>query len=446
MKKLLTALIALMLIAALATTALATTMYIQKDKALVYRGPSKDSEKYMHLPFGGTVDVVETSGKWSHINFLDKNSVPCTGWIPTKHLSSSVPCKHNWGDWKVIRKATCSAVGMRQRTCSKCGKKQTEDIDKVKHTWGKWSVTTKATCAKTGEKTRKCSVCGKKQTKKIDKTTHTYGDWTVDKEATCAEAGSRTRTCSICGNKQTESIDPLPHTFGAWTVIVPLTREADGERASTCAVCGNEVRETLKAEPAFVRKDRGEGVRAAQTMLDELGYDAGRADGIYGPKLDRAFSAFAGDKGLTFAEGWLKPAQLDALASAWAASVPEEKWMGEGDEDAPVQLVLTVDAADNASGARSFNWILTNNGSQSCTMKALLMGTGADHDFRGDSLVVVMDSEALKTGEKHALGGSFSVPEDLGEGVEALSFRAVVESDKTGETWLSNAVVYPLGE
>lgn len=447
MKKLLTAVLALVLIAALAAPALADTitMYVNKDQAKVYHGPGKKTGEMSKLPFGGSVEVIETEGNWSHINYINKKGVERSGWIATKHLQATAPCKHKWGPWEVIRKATCSKVGMRQHVCTKCGTKKLEEIETTEHTWGKWTVTKQASCTKSGERVHKCKVCGTKETKKLGKSEHSYSAWTVDQAATCAAAGSQSRVCALCGNKETEVIPQLPHTFGEWSTLVPLSREADGERGHTCAVCGTEERETVPATPAFTRKDRGEGVRAAQDMLNALGFDAGKADGIYGPKLDRAFEAFADENGVAFAEGWLKPAQLDALVSRWIESVPDEAWKGEGSDDAPIKLALTVEPAGTSDGARSFNWTLTNQGSTGCALRAVLMGAGAEHDFRSDDMAVVLDSEKLKPGAKNSLSGSFTVPESLGGSDGALSFRAVVEADKTGEKWISNAVVVELG-
>ena len=436
MKKLLTAVVALLMIAALATAALATTMYVIDDSSKVYNKNTKNSDIISRLPEGGTVEVTKTEGNWSHIKYINKKGVEKSGWIASKHLSATAPHKHTWGEWRVTRKATCAKEGRREHTCTTCGKTKAEKIEKTKHVWGKWSTAKGGSCTTSATKTRKCKNCGTKETKKTGKGSHSYGEWTVDREPTCAMAGEQSRTCSKCGDKQTKPIDPTPHTFGDWTTLVPLTREADGERAHTCSVCGYEGRETVKAEPAYARKDKNNGVRAAQEMLNDLGYDAGKADGDYGPRLDRAFGDFAREQGLTFAEGWLKPAQLDALVNSWIASMQGESWKGQGGEDAPVDVVLTVDPNGEAGGARTFNWILANQGDETCTLKALLMAPGADHDFSADDMVAVLDAETVKPGTANSLGGSFNVPGEDG----ALCFCAVVESKKTGELWLSNTV------
>ena len=43
---------------------------------------------------------------------------------------------------------------------------------------------------------------------------------------------------------------------------------------------------------------RGEDVRTLQRALNDAGYDAGAADGIYGKKTERAVKRFQKDNGL----------------------------------------------------------------------------------------------------------------------------------------------------
>ncbi|MBR0138049.1 MAG: hypothetical protein IJM15_06525 [Erysipelotrichaceae bacterium] len=40
---------------------------------------------------------------------------------------------HKFGSWKTTKRATCLRTGTRERTCSRCGEKETETIDKIKH-------------------------------------------------------------------------------------------------------------------------------------------------------------------------------------------------------------------------------------------------------------------------------------------------------------------------
>jgi N-acetylmuramoyl-L-alanine amidase len=66
----------------------------------------------------------------------------------------------------------------------------------------------------------------------------------------------------------------------------------------------------LRYDP--VRPMRGDDVTSLQERLLELGYDAGRADGILGPETEVGLRAFQRDYGLT-ADGTCGPATLRAL-------------------------------------------------------------------------------------------------------------------------------------
>ena len=68
-------------------------------------------------------------------------------------------CRHNFGNGKVTKKATCKATGIKTYTCSVCGETKTETIAKTGHTYK--NVVTKATLSKNGKIESKCSVCGK---------------------------------------------------------------------------------------------------------------------------------------------------------------------------------------------------------------------------------------------------------------------------------------------
>lgn len=165
---------------------------------------------------------------------------------------------HTFGEWTVIKPATEDEKGSRERSCSVCSYKQTEEIDKLPHTHNPASAwTNDATghwhaCSGCNEKLDfaahtpdraeatetepvKCSVCGYVITpalghtthtpeenwrydennhwhkcdgcsEQLDKATHTYGDWTVTKQPTATESGEKERTCSVCGYKQIETV------------------------------------------------------------------------------------------------------------------------------------------------------------------------------------------------------------------------------------------------
>lgn len=95
-------------------------------------------------------------------------------------------CEHNYSD------ATCTTP----KTCTICGDTTGSTNS---HTFGEYSVVKNPSCKEKGLKERSCSACGEKETVYLDMTDHTW------KDATCAAP----KTCSVCG---TSDGNALPHT------------------------------------------------------------------------------------------------------------------------------------------------------------------------------------------------------------------------------------------
>ena len=188
--------------------------------------------------------------------------------------------KHTFGSWTTTKKATETAEGLKERSCTVCKYKETQAIPKVAHThtydtawksdnanhwhecksgdgavsgkaahsWDGGKVTTAATETKTGIKTYTCTVCKKTKTETIPKLSHTHSyssawksdatdhwhectandgamsgkaahSWDggkVTKAATCGADGVKTYTCTICKKTKTETIPMLGHKWGDW--------------------------------------------------------------------------------------------------------------------------------------------------------------------------------------------------------------------------------------
>ncbi len=119
--------------------------------------------------------------------------------------------EHSFGEWIVTIEPTCTATGVKTRTCE-CGETETEEIAIVAHTW------LDATC--TAPNT--CSACKATEGEALG---HTWAD------ATCTAP----KTCNTC--KVTEG-EALGHT---WV-------DATFEAPKTCSVCH-------KTEGAALDKD-----------------------------------------------------------------------------------------------------------------------------------------------------------------------------------------------
>lgn len=148
---------------------------------------------------------------------------------------------HGFGEWSVVKDATCAEVGKEQRLCS-CGDSEVRDVALLAH------VETidreiAPTCAMEGRAAGShCSVCGEVIVKceVIEKLPHTeVVDEAVD--ATCTSEGKTEGShCTVCSEitvKQ-ETVEKLPHTETVDKAIAPTCAKEGKTEGSHCSVCG----------------------------------------------------------------------------------------------------------------------------------------------------------------------------------------------------------------
>jgi len=298
MKKLFAALLALLVVASLAVSAMAYPMYVSADPGKVRKAPNKKADVISRLPHGDQVDVFEQDGDWYHITYINKKGVQKTGWIHSKNVTGNQPHQHDWSKWHVTKQPTCTKAGEKQRSCKGCGKTQTKPVDKTGHDWSRWHVTQQATCTTQGVETRTCQNCGKTETRNFTGE-HTYGSWSMTKAPSCTETGERVRTCAVCGKEERQTLDMLPHEYEL-RVIQEATDHSQGVRAKICVNCGFDGgEESFDPEGTLRRGDHGDAVKAMQQLLVEQGYlNAGAADGAFGAGSEKALMKYQQDRGL----------------------------------------------------------------------------------------------------------------------------------------------------
>ena len=108
--------------------------------------------------------------------------------------------------------ATCTSDGKEaDRRCYYCGDLiEGAVIAKLPHSYGEWVVTKEATCTVAGSREKVCSACGDKVTEEIP-AAHKWNDfYTVDKVATYDEDGYESIYCSVCGERKAGSERVIP--------------------------------------------------------------------------------------------------------------------------------------------------------------------------------------------------------------------------------------------
>ena len=375
---------------------------------------------------------------------------------------------HTFGSWSLTKEPTCTETGERVHTCKVCGFKEKQTLDKLPHDYA-WEILEETTDHSAGLRAKICKVCG-----------HKGGEESFDPEGTLRRKakGEAVRAMqqllveqgylnaggadgifgggtekALMKYQQDRGLNPdgigwpqtlkdLEHDFGPWETVKPMTRTEPGERVRTCRGCGFEQHEIIESGTVFEKGRRGEDVRALQQIIKEVGYDAGGFDGIYGKKLDAALAGFGADKGMVVEAGRIRPADVDAVVSAWLKAIPDDDWKGEGSVLSPVNLALTVTSAGEAddSGIVTYSWSLTNLGDEKAMFNALLLSFGDEPDYRADSLVMVLDGIELKPGAGNSASGSFTASAGWGEG--SMNFAAMAVSEADGAKWLSNTVSF----
>ena len=132
--------------------------------------------------------------------------------------------------------ATCTETGLTDGSvCAVCGETLTAQtvIPAAGHLWDEGTATKPASCTAEGERTFTCTVCGAKRTETIEKTPHTPAPLAAV-EATCTTDGlTAGERCAVCGEILIPQ-EPVPagHVFSA----------ADDPTAKiVCARCGKEL-------------------------------------------------------------------------------------------------------------------------------------------------------------------------------------------------------------
>ena len=117
-------------------------------------------------------------------------------------------CKdgHTFGEWVVVKAASCTEAGSRQRTCSVCNKADVETIPALGHAF------VMGVCIRCGAIDPNFNPGGQGDDERC-KDGHTYGEWITVTEASCLLPGAKYRVCSVCGNTEAGVIPALGHDF-----------------------------------------------------------------------------------------------------------------------------------------------------------------------------------------------------------------------------------------
>ena len=145
---------------------------------------------------------------------------------------------HIFGEWTVVKQATCTEPGQKERVCA-CGEKETKELELVDHVYT--SVVTPPTCEEQGYTTHTCG-CGDSYVDTYeDATGHSYTS--VVTPPTCTEQGYTTHTCKCEDSYIDTYVDALGHSFGEWTTVRESTCTQKGQAERVCDCGGKETKD-----------------------------------------------------------------------------------------------------------------------------------------------------------------------------------------------------------
>lgn len=190
----------------------------------------------------------------SRCDFKDTKEIPATG-------------NHAYGDWIIVKEATCTEDGLKTQTCDVCDDVLEEVIKATGHTFGEWEVTTPATCETEGQEERTCESCKETETRVIKALGHEFVDYTYNNDATCEKDGTETAKCTRCDKTDTRVAEgtKLGHELKEEILTNP-TCETAGSKKITCSRCDYE---EIVEIPAIGHKWNDGEVTTAPTCTTE---------------------------------------------------------------------------------------------------------------------------------------------------------------------------------
>ncbi len=120
------------------------------------------------------------------------------------------PLGHKYSDlWVIDEEPTCLNIGKKSHHCIRCdGKVDETEISVLAHSFGEWHIIRVASCSIEGIENRECT-CGETEERRIEKISHAYT--AVTTLSTCTEEGFTTYTCE-CGDSYVDNyVDATGH-------------------------------------------------------------------------------------------------------------------------------------------------------------------------------------------------------------------------------------------
>lgn len=225
------------------------TVYYPKDNATWTQSVRKNYEG--NLTWVAYCSNGHTWGQWT----IEKEATCAATGLKVRRCTQcdtyeeqSLPkAEHAYTD--VVIEPTCLREGYTSHTCEGCGHSYADSKTPTgDHSFGAWEVIQEATCLEKGSRQRSCTICQTRTTEETDFADHDYLDEITP--ATCIQKGFTTHICKICGDHKIDTYTELTaHIYGPWTENAAPSWLKEGEQHRNCVVCAVEEREVLSKVP-----------------------------------------------------------------------------------------------------------------------------------------------------------------------------------------------------
>ncbi len=169
--------------------------------------------------------------------------------------------------------ASCTADGLEEWTCSRCGEIHAVPIPATGHNF-QVTEQKEPTCTESGYKDMKCANCDEFRHQRLAPLGHDWGEWETVTPATTTAEGVKHRFCTRCNEEQFGTIPKLPHehSYTRPEVIAP-TCEEEGYTKLYCE-CGAFSIDSSSIVPALghalVERWRQEPTAKTQGVVDHV--------------------------------------------------------------------------------------------------------------------------------------------------------------------------------
>lgn len=147
--------------------------------------------------------------------------------------------QHQWGEWKITTKPSCTTEGEETRQCSVCQETETRKLEKTDHDWSEWKITTKPSCTTEGEETRQCKNCQKTESRTLAKTAHNTEIVGAKAPSCTSEGYTGDEVCKHCNAvvKKGHKLDKTAHQWSSWKTTTNPSYTSEGEQTRQCSQC-----------------------------------------------------------------------------------------------------------------------------------------------------------------------------------------------------------------